>query len=106
MYYSILTCIYIIYMYIYVLYIYIYIIYIYIYIRVHGGLVVSVQDCQSRGSGFKFQPGQKFCLTFLLHLHTLANSAMMSKLTEHCQWEDETVRRGLAPLPHMLRLKK
>ena len=57
-----------------------------------GGLVVSVLDCQSRGSGFKSRPGQKFGSRFLLHVCPLDNSAMMSTLTIHCQWEDETVR--------------
>src|SRR6218665_3452131 len=28
----------------------------------------------------------------MFHLRLLANSAMMSTLTAHCQWEDETVR--------------
>src|SRR6218665_774354 len=30
-----------------------------LYSYVHGGLMVSVLDCQLRGSGFKSQPGQK-----------------------------------------------
>src|SRR6218665_1633182 len=55
------------------------------------GLVVRVLDCQSKGPGFKSQPGQKFGSRFLLHLHPLANSAMTSTLTVHCPWEDETV---------------
>jgi len=59
---------------------------------VDGGLVNSVLDCQSRGSGIKSRPGQKFGSRFLLHLRPLANSAMMSTLTIHCQWEDEMVR--------------
>ena len=29
---------------------------------------------------------------FLLHMHSLANSVMMSTLTAHCQWEDEMAR--------------
>ncbi len=59
---------------------------------VRGGLVVSALDCQSRGSGFKPRPEQKFGSRFLFHLRPLANSAMMSKLTVHCQREDETAR--------------
>src|SRR6218665_1954185 len=55
-------------------------------------VVVSVLVCQSRGSGLKSWPGQKFGSRFLFHLHPLANSAMMSTLTVHCHWEDETVR--------------
>jgi len=35
----------------------------------HGGLVVSVLDCQSKGSAFKYWPVHKFGLRFLLHLH-------------------------------------
>ena len=53
--------------------------------------MVSVLDCQSRDSGFKPWPGQKFGLRFLLHLRPLANSAIMSALIVHCQWEGETV---------------
>src|SRR6218665_1564870 len=52
----------------------------------------SVQDCQSRALGFKYRPGQKFSLRFLLRLYPIANSAMMSTLTIHCEWEDETLR--------------
>ena|SRR6218665_2395033 len=58
---------------------------------VRGGLVVNVLDCQSRGSGFKPRPGQKFGSRFLFHLSSLYNSAMMSTLTAHFQWEDEIV---------------
>ena len=37
----------------------------------------------------------------------LANSALMSTLTVHCRWEDETVReRGLATTHQMPRLRK
>src|SRR6218665_1806363 len=61
--------------------------------HVCGGPVVSVLNCHSRGPGFKFRPGQKFGSRFLLHLCPLANSSMMSTLTVHCQWEDETVRQ-------------
>ena len=62
---------------------------------VHGGLVVSVLDCQSIGSGFKSRPGQKFGSRFLLHLCPLAYSAM----TVHCLWEDETARERTGHLP-------
>src|SRR6218665_955172 len=40
----------------------------------------------------KSWPGYKFSSRFLLHLRPLVNSAKMSTLTVHCQWEDETVR--------------
>ena len=39
---------------------------------VRGGSVVIVLDCQSRGSGFKSRPGQKFGFSFLFHLRPLA----------------------------------
>src|SRR6218665_1415212 len=35
---------------------------------------------------------QKCGSRFLCHQRPLANSDMMSTLTTHCQWEDETVR--------------
>ena len=47
---------------------------------------------ERKGSGFKSWLGQKFGSRFLLRLHPLANSAMMSTLTIHCQWEDDTAR--------------
>ena len=61
--------------------------------------VISVLDRQSRGSGFKSRQGQIFGSRFLLRLHPLANSAMMSTLTAHCQWEDDTAmeRTGYPP---------
>ena len=57
-----------------------------------GGQVVSVLDCQSRGSGLKSQSGQKFGSRFLLHLCPLTNSAMTSTMTTYCRWEVETVK--------------
>src|SRR6218665_3960426 len=39
-----------------------------------------------------YSQGQKFGSRFLLHRRPLANSAMMSTLTSHCQWEDQTVK--------------
>src|SRR6218665_1491273 len=58
-------------------------------------LVVRVLACQSLGSGIKPRPGQKFGSRFLFHLRRptppIANLAMMSTLTTHCQWEDEMV---------------
>src|SRR6218665_2090115 len=75
---------------------------------VRGGLVVSVLDCQSRGSGFKLWPGWKFCLRFLLHLRNLVTSAtcILSTLTLQYHWDGETRGRGLATSCHMLRLGK
>src|SRR6218665_2446718 len=63
-------------------------------------------DCQSRGLGFKSQRKQKFGLRFLLHLQPLANAAMMSILTAHCQWEDETMRERTGHLPSHTEAKK
>ena len=71
-----------------------------------GGLVVSVLDCQSRGSGFKYRPWQKFGSRFLLHLCPLANSAVTCTLTTHCQWEDETVRERTGHPPLFAEAKK
>src|SRR6218665_116115 len=63
------------------------------YIMMWGCAGVSMLDCQSRGLGFKSRPKEKFDSRFLLHLHLLANSAIMGTLTIHCQWEDETARK-------------
>src|SRR6218665_2446615 len=65
--------------------------------------VISVLDRQSRGSGFKSRQGQIFGSRFLLRLHPLANSAMMSTLTAH--WKMIRRWRGLATRPHMPRLR-
>ena len=69
---------------------------------VHGGLVVSVIDCKPRGGVWGSNSGQGRNLDrsrFLLHLRPLANSAMMSTLIAHCQWEDETVRERIGHPP-------
>src|SRR6218665_1060073 len=67
-------------------------------------------DCQSRGSGFKSQPLQKFGLKFLLHLcwavRRLVNSAIMSTLTIHRQWEDEMVRERTGHMPSYAKAKQ
>ena len=76
------------------------------YPGVRGRLVGSVLECQSRGSGFKSRPGQKTGSRVLLHLRPLANSAMMSTLTIHCQWEDETVRERTSHPPSCADAKK
>ena len=68
--------------------------------------VVSVLDCKSQCSGFKLWQGQKFGLRFLLHLRPLADSAMMSTLTAHCQWEDETARERTGRPPSYAVAKK
>src|SRR6218665_2759757 len=56
--------------------------------------------------GVQTRPGQKFISRALLHLCPLANSAMMSKLTTHCQWEDETVRERTGHPPSYAEAKK
>ena len=71
-----------------------------------GGLVVSVLDCQSKGSGFKSRPEQKFGSTFLFHLRPLANSAMTSTLTIYCKSEDETARERTGQPPSYSKAKK
>ena len=68
--------------------------------------MVSVLDCQSWGLGFKPRPGQKFGSIFLFQLRPLANSAMMSTLTAHCQWEDETARERTGHPPSYAVAKK
>ena len=72
----------------------------------HGDLVVSVLDCQSLGPGFKSRLRQKIASRFLLYLHPLANAAMMSILTAHCPWEDETVRGRIGYSPSYAEAKK
>src|SRR6218665_516560 len=69
-----------------------------------GCAVVSVVDCQSLGSRFK--SGQKFGSRFLLHLCPLANSAMMSTLTTHRQWEEVMVRERTGHSPSYAEAKK
>src|SRR6218665_2480318 len=53
-----------------------------------------------------YSQGQKFGSRFLLHRRPLANSAMMSPLTAHCQWEDETVRERTGQPPSYAEAKK
>src|SRR6218665_2375979 len=74
----------------------------------HGGLVVGVLDCQSRGSEFKSRPLQKFGSTLLSHLnlHPLANSAIMSTLIIRCQWVDESVRERTGHPPSYVEAKR
>src|SRR5688572_18414807 len=53
---------------------------------------VSELDYNSRGRGFKSRQGRKYLLRFMINLRSLSNSAIMSTLTVHCRWEDETTR--------------
>jgi len=70
-------------------------------------MLVSVLNCQLRGSGFKSWPGQKFgSRFFLLHLCPLANTAMMSTLIIYCQWEDDMVRDRTGHPPPYTEAKK
>src|SRR6218665_808835 len=43
---------------------------------------------------------------FLLRMRPLANSAMMSTLTAHCQWEDEMARETTGHSPSYTEAKK
>jgi len=71
-----------------------------------SGPVVDVLDYQSRDSGFKFQPRQKFGSSSLPHLCPIANLAMMSTLTVRSQWEGETVRERPGHSPSYAEAKK
>ena len=66
---------------------------------VHSGLMVSMLDCQSRGRGSNLSPGLEISAP-------LANSAIMSRLTVHCHWEDEMVRERTGHPPHLPWLRK
>ena len=46
----------------------------------HGSLVVGVLDYQSRGTGFKSRPGQKFGSRFLCHRPSYAEAKKMKLL--------------------------
>src|SRR6218665_3284177 len=48
-----------------------------------GGLVVSVLDCQSRGSGFKSRPVQKFGSRFLFHPPSCVEAKKMKSVILH-----------------------
>ena len=48
---------------------------------------------------------EKFGSRFLFHLCPLANSAMMSTLTAHCQWEDDMVRERTGHPPSYAEVK-
>src|SRR6218665_2474715 len=50
--------------------------------------------------------GRNLVRDFLFHLHPLANSAMMSTLTAHCQWDDETMRERTGYPPSYAVAKK
>ena len=76
------------------------------YNTVLSGQVVRELVCQSRGSGFKSRPVQKFGSRFLLHLRPLANSAMISTLSALCQWEDVMVRERTGHQPSYDEAKK
>src|SRR6218665_1625110 len=64
----------------------------------------KISTCEA--SRFKSRPGQKFGSRFLLQLYPLANSAMMTKLTAHYQWKDETVRERTRHQPSYTEAKK
>ena len=62
------------------------------------GCTVSVLDCQSRDSRLTIPPRAEIWFEISVP-SDLTNSAMMSTLIVHCQWEDETVgkRTGHPP---------
>src|SRR6218665_876288 len=57
-------------------------------------------------SGTQIPPGYKFGLRFLLYMHPLSNSTMMSALTVHCSWEEATVRERTAHPPSYAEAKQ
>src|SRR5678816_4093294 len=61
-----------------------------------------MMDRYPRGRGFKSPPGQKIWL----YVRPLANSAIMSTLTVHCRWDDETVRERTGHPPSYAEAKK
>ena len=60
----------------------------------------------NREFGVQILVRQKFGSRFLLHLRSLANSATMSTLTVHCQWEDDTVMERTGHPPFYAEAKK
>ena len=68
--------------------------------------MVSVVDCQSRGSGCKIPTRAEICIEISAPPAPLANSAMMSTRTVHCQWEGETVRERTGHPPSYGEAKK
>ena len=71
-----------------------------------GDLVVSVVGWKSRGSGFKFRPGQKFGSRFLLHLCSKPTQLWRVHSPYTVIGKMRWWRRGLATCPHMPRLRK
>jgi len=63
---------------------------------VHGDLVVSLLDCQSRGLGIEISapPAPPNQLSYDEYT------------TVHCQWEDETVKERTGHLPSYTEAKK
>jgi len=70
-------------------------------------LVVSLLDCGSI-ERFDVQTPARAELWFEISAPStpLANSDMMSTLTIHCQWEDETVRERTSHAPSYAEAKK
>src|SRR6218665_16018 len=68
--------------------------------------MVSVLDCQSRGSGVQIPARVEIGFEIpALPVH-LANSAVVSTLTVHCLWGDETVRKRTGHPPSYAEAKK
>ena len=69
-------------------------------------MVSSVLNCQSRGLGVQIQARAEIWFENSALHAPLANSAMMSTLTLHCQWENEMVRERTGRLPSYAEAKK
>jgi len=53
-----------------------------------------------------FKSWLEIWLRFLLHLRPITNSAIISTLTAHCQWEDEAARERTGNPPSYAKAKK
>jgi len=68
-----------------------------------SSLVVSLLDVRF---GVKIPARAEIWFKISPNLCLLANSAVMSTLTAHCQWKDETVRERTGLLPSYTEAKK
>jgi len=64
--------------------------------------VAGVLGCRSRGLGFKIE----ISLQISALSAPLSNWDIVSTLTEHCLWENETCGKGLSIRPRMVRLRR
>ena len=68
--------------------------------------MVSVLDCQSRGWGVLIPAKSYIWFEISALLAPLTNSVIMSTLTIHCQWEEETFRDRTGRQPSHAKAKK